>query len=294
MNLKNFGLVAVALAIAAWVWLSTSVPEPAAPQQASPQVASRVVSLDPGITETIIALAATDRLVARPDHSEQWPQVADLPSVGTGLTPNYEGIVRAQPDLILTSGSRGAVLSDLQSIAPTRSLPWLTVADVAGGIRVIGEVLGRKESAQQLATQIQQGLRDRVTADSPSVLLLIGGPSAANPDLFYIKADSLHGAALAAGGGRNAVQQKVRGMPSISIERLLDIDPDLILIMLADDEASDDDLRNHRQFWSRLDMLSAVQGERVDFLIGTHLFFIGPGILDLAEAVRTRVEAHGG
>ena len=61
MNLKNFGLVAVALAIAAWVWLSTSVPEPAAPQQASPQVASRVVSLDPGITETIIALAATDR-----------------------------------------------------------------------------------------------------------------------------------------------------------------------------------------------------------------------------------------
>jgi len=294
MNLKNFGLVAVALAIAAWVWLSTSVPEPAAPQQASPQVASRVVSLDPGITETIIALAATDRLVARPDHSEQWPQVADLPSVGTGLTPNYEGIVRAQPDLILTSGSRGAVLSDLQSIAPTRSLPWLTVADVAGGIRVIGEVLGRKEAGELLATQIQQGLRDRVTADSPSVLLLIGGPSAANPDLFYIKADSLHGAALAAGGGRNAIQQKVRGMPSISIERLLDIDPDLILIMLADDEASDDDLRNHRQFWSRLDMLSAVQGERVDFLIGTHLFFIGPGILDLAEAVRTRVEAHGG
>jgi iron complex transport system substrate-binding protein len=294
MNPRNAGLVAVALAIALWVWLSASVHEPAAPEHAGAPLASRVVSLDPGITETIIALAATDRLVARPDHSEHWPEVAALPSVGTGLTPNYEGIVRAHPDLILTSGSRGAVLSDLQSIAPTRALPWLTVADVAAGIRVIGELLGRKAPGELLAMQIQDGLRDRVSADSPSVLLLIGGPSEANPDLFYIKADSLHGAALAAGGGRNAIQQKVRGMPSISIERLLDIDPDVILIMLADDEASEGDLARHRRFWSRLDMLSAVQNERVDFLIGTHLFFIGPGILELAEAVRSKVEAIGG
>jgi len=293
MNARTAGLVAVALAITAWVWISSMLQGPTAAQESATEAAHRVVSLDPGITEVVIRLGASDRLVARPDHSDGWPELAALPTVGTGLTPNYEGIVRTQPDLILTSGTRGAVLADLESIAPTLSVPWLTVPDVVDGIRLIGTVLERTTAAEQLAQEMELGLRSTVHEGAPRVLLLIGAPSNANPDLWYISHESLHGAALAAAGGRNAIDSTTRGTPSISLEHLLEVDPDVVLIMLSQPEVSNEELARHRQFWDKLDMISAVRNERVDFIVGKQHFSIGPGVLDLAAALRTKLDAPG-
>ena len=293
MNARTAGLVAVALAIAAWVWISATLQSPRTAQEFSGS-ADRVVSLDPGVTEVLLRLGESDRLVARPDHSDGWPELAALPSVGTGLTPNYEGIVRSQPDLILTSSSRGSVLADLQSIAPTLSLPWLTVPDVVDGIRRIGTVIERTTEAEKLAREMEFGLRSAVSEGAPSVLLLIGAPSEASPDLWYISHESLHGAALAAAGGRNAIDTPTRGTPSISIERLLEVDPDVVLIMLSQPEVSDEELARHRKFWARLHMISAVKNDRIDFIVGREHFSIGPGVLDLAAALRTKLGARSG
>ena len=289
MNARTAGLIAVAVAIAAWLWMNGSLPEPGTPRGSVAEEAQRVVCLDPGITEVVLRLAAADTLVARPDHTDEWPELAQLPTVGTGLAPNYEGIVRARPDLIIASGTRGAVLADLQSIAPTMSLPWLGVSDVAGGIRRIGAALGRTEAGEQLARQVEDGLQPKLSEQSPRVLLLISAPSEASPDLWYIKDESLHGAALRAAGGRNAVAAATSGTPSLAIERLLEVDPDVILVMIADNGASDEALARHRQFWDRFTMLSAVKSDRIDFLVGGQHFYTGPGILDLVEKIEAKL-----
>jgi len=291
MNARTVGLIAVAVAIAGWLWMSATLPEPGPPTQSIAEEAHRVVCLDPGITEVVVRLAAGDKLVARPDHTDEWPQLAELPTVGTGLAPNYEEIVRARPDLIIASGTRGAVLADLASIAPTLSLPWLGLADVAGGIRRIGTALGRTEAGEQLAREVEDGLQPRLSESSPRVLLLISAPSEASPDLWYIKDESLHGAALRAAGGRNAVSRSTSGTPSLAIEALLKLDPDVILILIADDGAGAEALAGHRQFWDRFTMLSAVSNDRIEFLVGGQHFYTGPGILDLVEKIEAKLAA---
>jgi len=276
-----------------WLWMGATLSPPPA-QPLAKGAAQRVVCLDPGITEVILHLDAASLLVARPNHTDEFDSIAQLPAVGTGITPNYEGIVRARPDLILTSGGRGAVFTDLNAIAPTTALPWLSVADVVQGVRAVGAALGRDTAAEQLAARLEEGLTNRVTATSPTVLLLIGAPSEARPDLWYIKDNSLHGAALRAAGGQNAVQASITGTPSISVERLLKLDPDIVVMMIANPNATDETLIEHRRFWSRLEQLTAVREDRIHFLVGGEHFYTGPGILRLVEALSHHIHDQPG
>jgi ABC-type Fe3+-hydroxamate transport system substrate-binding protein len=286
-------LIACCVAMALWLWLGSALQPSHSPlDEKSP--AQRVVCLDPGVTEVVLRLGAASLLVARPNHTDEFQAIAELPAVGTGITPNYEDIVRAGPDLILTTGTRGTVFNDLSSIAPTRSLPWLTIADVAAGIRTVGAALGRSEAAEQLARDVKQGLQDRTTTDSPTVLLLIGAPSEARPDLWYIKDNSLHGAALRAAGGHNAVARSTKGTASLSVERLLEIDPEVVVMMIANPGANSETLAQHRSFWDRLSQLSAVQNKRIHFLVGGEHFYTGPGILNLVKALQESIQGGSG
>ncbi len=286
-----FSLICAAMAL--WLWMGTTLAPAPAPDLA-PGAVQRIACLDPGITEVILQLDAASLLVARPSHTGEFDAIAHLPAVGTGITPNYEGIVRARPDLILTSGDRGSVFDDLSAIAPTTALPWLSVADVAGGIRAVGSAVGREAAGEQLAGRVEQGLADRVTPTSPTVLLLIGAPTETHPDLWYIKDNSLHGAALRAAGGKNAISAATMGTASISVERLLKLDPDIVVMMIANPNATDETLLEHRRFWNRLKQLTAVREDRIHFLVGGEHFYTGPGILRLVEALTNQLHHNRG
>jgi ABC-type Fe3+-hydroxamate transport system substrate-binding protein len=252
----------------------------------------RVVVLDPGITEVFIELQIVDRMVGRPQYTDHLGPVIDVPVMGTGITPNYEGIVRADPDLILTTSSRGTALRDLENIAPTHNFPWLSVAEVAKGVRAIGSLMDQWTPADALAERIEQGLASTTTPQSPSVLVLLGPPSDNSTELWYAKPISLHGAALEAAGGINAVTQAFDGPPSLSIEGLLKIDPDIILIMTPN--ATAEYLVQQRAFWKRFPMLTAVKRDRIGFLTGREHFSTGPGVIAFKRALSKQITALTG
>jgi len=278
---------AVALAVGASVVLgrcaSTSSPVP--PTLSTQTPPARLVVLDPGMLEVLIHLEATESIVGRPDYTDDWNEVSGLPTMGTGLTPNYEQIVRAHPDLILTQGSRGSVMTNLQKIASTRNLPWLTVTEVAEGIRSTGALLGIGSSAEHLASSLETGLADTTSADSPRVLVLLGAPTQGAPELWYVKPHSIHGAALAAAGGLNAITKVLQGPPTISIEALLQIDPEIILILVSDVSTTDEQISEYRKFWEQFPMLQANHENKIGFMIGTTHFSTGPGVLDFKTAL---------
>ena len=87
----------------------------------------------------------------------------------------------------------------------------------------------------------------------------------------------VRGAALEAAGGNNAVLVKYDGPPSLSIEALLEIDPDIIVVLAAD--ATADTVADHEMFWSRLPMLSAVKSGKIGFLTGREHFSTGPRVV---------------
>src|SRR5262245_42468166 len=87
---------------AALVLTALLVAAAAAAAPPAPAPAKRVVSLNPSLTATLIALDASALLVGVDDYSaRQQPSVRELPAVGGLFNPSLEAIVALAPDLVV-------------------------------------------------------------------------------------------------------------------------------------------------------------------------------------------------
>ncbi|HSC89536.1 MAG TPA: helical backbone metal receptor [Polyangiaceae bacterium] len=259
------------------------------PSKAPPSAADRprLVSLAPAVTETLERLGAGPQLVATSDFCRER---SELPRVGTVFTPRLEAIAAARPTLILTTHVNGVSLAAIERLAPTLDLPWLTVTEVASSVRRLGIAASRSAEANALAARFERELGRPAPASGPRVLLLLDDASGA-AGYWYIKTNSLHGALLAAAGARNARPEPTEAAPRLSVEELLAVDPDAIVILGADEKPGPPALFAQLE---RLSPLRAVREHRLGQLRAARLLDSGPGLLDFVQPLRDEVQRISG
>ncbi|HEX6558992.1 MAG TPA: helical backbone metal receptor [Longimicrobiales bacterium] len=196
-----------------------------------PQGARRVVSLLPTVTDLIVAMGQSQRLIARTDYDVD-PRLARLPSIGGGLTPSIEWLAAQRPDLVVSwpdNGSRSLV-TKLNSIGVTvyAARPE-SITDALRIIRNLGVLLAATSSADSLAHAIQSSLDStrRAVANLKVVrtayVLSIDPPTVAGPNTFI---DELIGIA----GGENVFADVAQPWPQVNLEELLRRDPDVLVL----------------------------------------------------------------
>jgi iron complex transport system substrate-binding protein len=273
------------IAFAGWTWTRRTPPS----QHQSPQAqARRIVSLAPAITETLFALGAGDRIIGVSDFCRSPVEAQRLPRVGTALSPNFERIARLAPDLIVSELSVASERGKLDLLAPTRRLEWLSLEQITKGIRVLGGLTNTAARANSLADQMQRRLSREPPPNAARALLVLANESdSANP-VWFIRNDSIHGAALRAAGARNAISDEIRGLPRISLERVIELDPDLVILLPG---ASANRARTARfeAEWRRVTALRAVRSNRIGMIEGQDVFSNGPGILAFVERLENEI-----
>lgn len=254
------------------------------------ETSAGILSLIPAFTETIAYLGAEDKLVGRSDYCLNPEQVTSLPAFGSSLTPNLESIARLRPAHILLDGSVGAAGKELTPLGEVVAMPWLTLDEVAESTLRIGELVEQISAAAKLSEQFRTQLMSTATENAPRVLLVMSGSDVRKGQIWYIRPDSLHGAALNAAGFRNAIADAPDGPPSLSVERLLSLDPDVILFLTTTslDDAAQGALI---ESLSGLTLLSAVKKSSVGVVNLPNGMGVGPGILQLPQALKQTVSA---
>ncbi len=248
---------------------------------------TRLISLVPAITETLFAIGAGAQLVAVSQYCDRPAEAKLLPQVGTALTPSYEHIARLKPSLILTETNQSTKSAELQALAPTLELPWLSLSDIVSSTRLLGQRTHHAERANALAAELQRELSAAPPADAPRVLLVLGYTAGSDlAEVWFIRRNSVHGSALAAAGGRNAVDEDISGLPRLSLPAVLKLDPDQIIVLVAakvDERASESAII---AAWKKLTPLKAVQHGRVATLEAPEAFGSGPSILQLKPKLK--------
>lgn len=197
----------------------------------------RVVALSPSMVEMLYAVDAPP--VARPS-SATYPEAAKaLPAIGTSYQVSIEQVAAQQPDLILADAQIQSpqVVAELQKIAPVFSLRVLTFDDVPRGLRTAGRIVDKAEQGEQAAKGIEDKLaavQAKLPAQRPSVFIMIGTADA----FFAAKPNSFVGDVVAKLGARNLVPagpdtSQFPGFTSYSLEQLVTLDPDVILVLTA-------------------------------------------------------------
>jgi len=253
---------------------------------------TRIVTLAPAVTETLFAIGAGGDVVAVSDYCDSPPEVQKLPRVGTSITPNYEAIARVAPTLIVSESNAATRARELGALAPTRLLPWLALSEITASIRELGRLSRQTAAADALATRLQARLDVPEPAAGPRVLLVLGSDSESAAELWFIRKNSLHGAALHASGARNAVPEAVSGPPRLAAERLFTLDPDAIVILSRPGgkrTASAPLVASLERFHG----LRVVAERRVSVLVAPEAFANGPRILTLVDRLEAELRRLG-
>ncbi len=251
-----------------------------------------LASLSPGMTELLYELGVGDRLVGISDYCAPVPKHASLTRLGTALTPNYEAIVTTSPDLLVTEAARGAPIEDLRALGGTvEALPWRSTEELVAGIRRIGGRTGSQDAATRLADRIAEVLSTVPDDTAPSVLLAMEHPAGQLTEVWYMADDTLHGDALLAAGGRNAVSGMEGGVPKISLEKVIEMNPEVVLILSTQNSLTDGEREALLADWRQLTTLQAVRTGKLGVVTGDRLFVTGPRILDVVDRIREELSS---
>jgi len=114
-------------------------------------------------------------------------------------------------------------------------------------------------------------------------LAVLGETSGKLSEIYFIRQNSIHGAALRAAGARNAVAHDVPGVPRLSLEELLRLDPEAIIVLISSAHGKQDDARIVHDYQA-LEPLTAAKTGRIAVLASDAAFSNGPRILALETA----------
>lgn len=246
---------------------------------------SRIVSLAPAITETLFALGKGDRIVGVAMYSDFPPEAKQLPQVGPGTNPDLEAIARLRPTLILGEATKILPAERLAPLGTTRLLPWLTPAEIVRSVREVGTLVGNRAQADVIAAEMERQWNVKPAPGAPRVLMLFADSPGKIGPMYFAKPGSLHEALLVAAGGRNAITEEVSGLPTLSVEGLLQLDPDAIVLLVASDDLSEEARAQFLADFAELETLRAVRQRRVRVLSGSILYVTGPRVMAVSDQV---------
>jgi len=278
---KRRALLRVALSGSAWFALGCGKPDQRAAARSGKQ---RLVSLSPAVTETLFAIGAGPDIVGVSDYCDYPEEAKKLPRTGTALTPGYEAIVRLEPSLILCEGAASTPRRELSALGVTKFLPWLSLEDIVASTRLLGALTAHAERAGELAQKLWQSLAVAEAPSGPRVLAVFGETSGKLSEIYFMKQNSIHGAALRAAGARNAVARDVLGVPRLSLEELLRLDPDAIIVLVGGRGGALDEARTLHDYQA-LEPLTARKTGRISLIKSDAAFSNGPRILALEAAL---------
>jgi ABC-type Fe3+-hydroxamate transport system substrate-binding protein len=216
--------------------------------------------------------------------------VKDLPPCGTALNANAEAIIRLRAGLIIADQSQGTKREQISQLGSAAFVPWLAAEDVINSTRELGRLTGHIEEANKLADDLAAALNRRAAADAPRVLLVMTPTPGKLGPITFFRRNSIHGRMLEAAGGRNAADFDVAGVPTISTERVIELDPDIIIVLGMEDDMPPNKRAQIITDWGELSVLRAVKQQRVGVLSGKHLYGAGRRLLRGIDDLRAEIE----
>ena len=193
--------------------------------------AKRIVALAPHIAESLYAAGAGAQLVGTVDYSDYPPEAKKVPRVGGYSRVDLESVAALKPDLVLAweSGNNMTQVNKLKALGLTVYVfQPNTMENVADQLERLGQLAGTEAVAKPAAERFRQRLETlrKANAGKPKVrtfyqiwktpLMTVGGPQ--------IISD-----AIKLCGGDNVFGHLGKMAPTVSVEAVLEADPEAIV-----------------------------------------------------------------
>jgi len=244
----------------------------------------RIVSLAPVMTEILYAMGLGNRVVGVSSACDRPAEVCTKPKVGGMPNPSLEAILALKPDVVVMAreGNPKSIADRLTKLGKKIYVFKASrLADLPASIREMGQALGAREAADNVAQKIDAAMADASFRRQRQ-------PKAGKKALFVIwpkplivaGGNTIINDAMKINGLSNIAADTSVAYPHFSVEAVMLRQPDLIIIGAAHNP---DMKRQSQELMKHLGMLDAVRKGRICY-VGDALYRPGPRIAEgLAE-----------
>jgi iron complex transport system substrate-binding protein len=195
----------------------------------------------------LLYMVAPEKMAGWPDppRAEERPYIAapyrDLPALGRltgrGGTANLEVVLKSKPDLILDFGSvRDTYVSLADNVQEQTKIPYVLIDGrfeaTPAAIRLLGEVLGLRETAEKQAKYVEAAFAEidavvkTTTPEKRPRVYLARGPDGLETGVV----GSINTEIIERAGGRNVAEAVgQRGLVRMSMEQVIVADPEIVI-----------------------------------------------------------------
>jgi iron complex transport system substrate-binding protein len=243
--------------------------------------ARRIVSLAPHTTEMLFAIGAGSSVVGAIDYSDFPPQARSLPSVGSAAYFDVERIVALRPQLVVAwgSGNNPARVQQLRAMGiPVFTSEPRDFEAIASNMERLGVLTGVAQAARGAAEQYRQQVRDLQAryANRPPVRVFY---QIWDAPLMTLNDAHLLSHALALCGGVNIFGTLGQLAPTVGIEDVLQLNPEVIILASGRDES------RAIRMWQRFAQMTAARRGNLVSVTPDWLTRPSPRIVQGTEAI---------
>jgi iron complex transport system substrate-binding protein len=233
----------------------------------------RIVSMDPGISETLYALGLGDRVVGVSRDCRYPAEVENVKktgNVGGRYDPNIEAIVAMKPDLVIMLEEQAQALPNFEKLnLETLVVPHQDIAGIIASFSVIGAKCGKGPEGRRMARDFQDRV-DRIRQRTrqlphPKVLLVLDRTFGRGhlSDLRVAAADNYIDTIIDWAGGQNACPRRGVRHSIISAEGVLMLNPDVIVDLVPPGQVLVLGRQKLLDDWNDVKAVAAVKNGRV-------------------------------
>lgn len=257
---------------------------------------NRIISTTPAITELLFEIGLGDKIVGDSQFTTYPPEAEKIEKIGGLYDKNIEKIISLKPDLVICPIEDTQFQQQLKELK-IKSLPvdHRSIAGLLESYELVGEFFD--ETCQNLATQKQQTFKNflqenKTHADGLKklrVLTVIDRQRGMGriDNVFIAGTELFFGEVLSLAGGENVAANIGVPYPNISIEAIIDFNPDVIIdiqIIAENDKITEQMLRSD---WEVLrDVVPAVKQDNIFILTDGYATIPGPRIPLLVKKIR--------
>jgi iron complex transport system substrate-binding protein len=193
--------------------------------------AKRIITLAPHATEILYAAGAGERLVGTVEFSDYPPAAKKVPRVGSYERLDLEAIAALKPDLVIAweTGNPAGQVEKLRALGLTvyASQPN-RMEDVAAQLERFGQLAGTEATASAAAGQFRQRLENLRRGNAKKQPVRVFYQIWAAP-LMTVGGPQIISDAIRLCGGENVFGKLGQMAPTVSVEAVLEADPEAIV-----------------------------------------------------------------
>lgn len=237
--------------------------------------ALRVISMSPHVTELLFAAGAGDRIVGTVTHSDYPEAAKKIPQIGTNRQIDMERVIALKPDLIVAwmHGSSERQIDQIRALGvPVYHSEPRKLDDIPANLVRLGKLLGTENAANAAAQELRARLAalSRTYASRPTVRLF---HQVWDKPLYTLSGAHIVSDAMRVCGGENIFGEMKVTAPVVSVEAVLQRDPEVIL------DTAERNTNGGLDLWKPYPMLTAVKRGNLFRLDGDLLNRAGPRLI---------------